>query len=96
MQIGKLVCVEFDLKAMSLCGIENACDFVRQEGDAFAESVHCIGEIFARNSRQHFVDDLVDESRFVAIHFRRQSVCAQEGRANSDIAFMPKTPSRTQ
>ncbi|MNH47660.1 N-formimino-L-glutamate deiminase [compost metagenome] len=71
MQIGKLVCVEFDLKAVRLCSIENAGDFIRQEGYAFAKTVNRISQIFSGDSRKHVVNDAGDIGGFIAIHFRR-------------------------
>ncbi len=91
MQIGQLVGMKLDRNIMRLGRIEDAGDFVGQEGDAFAKTVNRIGQIFSGDSRKHIVDDAVDIGGLVAIHFRWQGMRAEEGGADRHVTFFAKT-----
>ena len=56
MQVGELIGMEPDRQAESLGHIEDACGFVDGEGDAFAESVDGISQLFIGNQGQHAAD----------------------------------------
>ena len=95
-EVGELVRVQLGRQAQRLRGLEHARGLRGREGDVLAEHVDRIGQVLARDRRQHLGADQLDVVVGAARVLRRQRMRAEEGAAESEAQLLREQAGDTQ